>query len=86
MVRGRKEETSHFETLLDQRCGGGRALQRGQTQPEPQVRRLGLESEAVTDGDAVAGDVVKELNTRAGLYYSASLAGLERLERGAAVR
>ena len=49
-------------------------------------QHLGLESEAVTDGDAVAGDVVKELNTRAGLYYSASLAGLERLERGAAVR
>ena len=47
---------------------------------------LGLESEEVTDGDQAAGAIVKELNTRAGLYYSASLAGLERLERGAAVR
>ena len=47
---------------------------------------LGLESEEVTDGDQSAGAIVKELNTRAGLYYSASLAGLERLERGAAVR
>ena len=45
-----------------------------------------LESEEVTDGDQAAGAIVKELNTRAGLYYSASLAGLERLERGAAVR
>ena len=49
-------------------------------------QRLGLESEAVTDGDSAAGSVVKELNRRAALYYSASLAGLERLERGAPVR
>ena len=47
---------------------------------------LGLENEGITDGDTVAGEVVVQLNTRAALYYGASLAGMERLERGAPVR
>ena len=47
---------------------------------------LGLENEEIADGDTVAGQVVVELNTRAALYYGASLAGMERLERGAPVR
>ena len=49
-------------------------------------QKLGLENETVTDGDTVAGEVVEQLNARAALYYGASLAGMERLERGAPVR
>ena len=49
-------------------------------------QKLGLENEAVTDGDLVAGEVVEQLNARAALYYGASLAGMEKLERGAPAR
>ena len=47
---------------------------------------LSLESGAVTDGDAAAAAIVTSLEARASLYYSASLASLERLERGAALK
>ena len=47
---------------------------------------LGLESEAESDGDLAAEAVARELISRAGLYYSASLAGLDRIERGAPIR
>ena len=43
-----------------------------------------LGSGAVTDENAAAAAIVTSLEARASLYYTASLASLERLERGAA--
>ena len=40
--------------------------------------KLSLESAAVVDGDAGAAGVVSNLEERAGLYYSASLASIDR--------
>ena len=45
---------------------------------------LSLGSGAVTDENAAAAAIVTSLEARASLYYTASLASLERLERGAA--
>ena len=48
--------------------------------------RLSLESGSVTDGDQAASAIVCSLEARASLYYTASLASIERIERGAALK
>ena len=48
--------------------------------------RLSLESGSVTDGDQAAAAIVTSLEARASLYYTASLASIERIERGAALK
>ena len=47
---------------------------------------MSLESDAVIDGDMVAAAIVTSLDERAGLYYVASLAAIERIERGTSLR
>ena len=48
--------------------------------------KLSLESASVTDGDESAAVIVSSLEARASLYYKASLASIERIERGVALK